>query len=56
MADAIKKEHGIDPELIEGSGGIFDVKLNDEMIFSKHEVGRFPENEEILDLIAAKSS
>ncbi len=42
--------------MIEGSGGIFDVKLNDEMIFSKHEADRFPEHQEILDLIAAKSS
>ena len=38
--------------LIEGGGGIFDVKLDDELIFSKHEVNRFPEGDEVLDTIA----
>jgi len=36
------------PELIEGGSGIFDVSVDGELIFSKHEAGRFPEVEEIL--------
>jgi selenoprotein W-related protein len=34
--------------LVCGGGGIFDVVVDGEMIFSKHESGRFPESDEIL--------
>ncbi|MBI4640215.1 MAG: hypothetical protein HY731_05945 [Candidatus Tectomicrobia bacterium] len=33
--------------LIPGGGGIFDVSLNKELIFSKNELDRFPEKGEI---------
>ena len=48
LADAIKTETGVEPELIPGAGGIFDVVVDGKQIFSKHEVDRFPTNEEIL--------
>ena len=35
-------------ELIKGGKGIFDVRADDELIFSKHEVGRFPEHDEVV--------
>ncbi len=38
----------MEPRLIKGDNGIFDVKLEGKMIFSKHEAGRFPESEEVL--------
>ena len=41
----------MEPQLIEGGKGIFDVKVNGELIYSKHETGRFPEVGEILDKI-----
>ena len=41
----------MEPQLIEGGKGIFDVKVDGELIFSKHETGRFPEVREILDRI-----
>jgi hypothetical protein len=34
--------------LIQGGGGVFDVKAGDKLIFSKHTSGRFPTHEEIL--------
>jgi selenoprotein W-related protein len=34
--------------LIEGGGGIFDVSADGELVFSKHQVGRFPEEDEVL--------
>jgi selenoprotein W-related protein len=34
-------------KLIEGSGGIFDVKVDGKLIYSKRATGRFPENDEI---------
>jgi selenoprotein W-related protein len=34
--------------LIEGSGGVFDVHADGRLLWSKHDAGRFPENDEIL--------
>ncbi len=48
MAAAIKKKTQVDPELIKGRGGVFDVRLDGELIYSKHETGRFPEDAEVL--------
>jgi selenoprotein W-related protein len=45
----IEKRTGIKPVLKKGSGGIFDVEVDGKRIFSKHESGRFPRAEEILD-------
>jgi len=42
----------IDLELIEGSGGIFEVKKDGKLIFSKRQAGRFPTDEEILQQLA----
>jgi selT/selW/selH-like putative selenoprotein len=53
LAAAIKDQFNVDPELIKGAGGIFDVKFNESMVYSKHETGRFPEHQEVLDSIAA---
>ena len=39
-------------ELIRGDGGIFDVTIDGELRFSKHQVGRYPEPGEIVALIA----
>lgn len=38
----------IEVELIEGSGGVFEVERDGELIFSKKKLGRFPEHEEII--------
>ena len=46
---AIKKATGIQADLIKGGSGTFDVRMDGELIFSKHNQGRFPEHEEILD-------
>ena len=37
------------PELIKGRAGIFDVVVDGELIYSKHETGRFPAEAEILE-------
>lgn len=48
MAAEIKRETGFEADLVRGGGGIFDVTVDGERIYSKQEVGRFPESEEIL--------
>ncbi len=42
------------PKLIEGAGGVFDVKADGRLIYSKHETGRFPEDAEVLGALGAK--
>ena len=54
MAAAIQDAYGVQPELIEGKGGIFDVVVDGERIYCKGETGRFPENQEVLDLLATR--
>ena len=52
MAAAIKERFKFDPELIQGKGGIFDVKVDGDLVFSKKKVGRFPTDDEILEKLA----
>lgn len=38
--------------MIQGSGGVFKVVVDGKLLFSKKDVGRFPESHEILEKIA----
>ena len=51
LAAAISDEFGAETELIKGKNGIFDVVVDGDLIFSKHDLGRFPSNEEIFKVI-----
>ena len=53
MASTIKKETGLESELVRGSGGIFVVSADNKQLFSKKESGRFPTEAEILEKIKA---
>jgi selT/selW/selH-like putative selenoprotein len=48
LAAALSGELGAETELIKGGGGIFDVIADGNLIFSKHDAGRFPSNDEII--------
>ncbi|MCH7497359.1 MAG: Rdx family protein [Candidatus Marinimicrobia bacterium] len=41
-------------ELIPGRGGVFEFSIDDQLLFSKKSVGRFPEDEEIFQLIDSR--
>jgi selT/selW/selH-like putative selenoprotein len=47
---------GLKAELIRGGGGVFDVKADDAVIFSKHREERFPENADVIEGIKAAIS
>jgi len=51
MAARISEAFGIEAELIKGRNGVFDVVADDKLIFSKHQVGRFPDDEEVIKLL-----
>lgn len=37
--------------LLPGTGGIFEIRLEDELIFSRKAAGRFPESKELKQLV-----
>jgi|TARA_B100000902_G_scaffold9710_2_gene11997 selenoprotein W-related protein len=52
LADELKKGvEDVNVEIVEGSGGVFEVTANGALIYSKKETGRFPEEGEILKSI-----
>ena len=44
----------MDAELIAGGGGIFDVVVDGERIYCKHETDKFPDEGEIVTLLKAR--
>jgi predicted Rdx family selenoprotein len=48
LAAEIRQALGIDPELVKGANGIFDVAADGALVFSKHRDARFPGAEEII--------
>ena len=55
MAATLKEEFGVESELIKGGGGEFIVTVDGDRVFSKKEIGRFPEEDEIVEKMKAKT-
>jgi len=53
LAAEIKQSRDVEPSLIKGSGGVFEIVLDGKLIYSKKQMGRFPELSEVLDKIPA---
>lgn len=53
LAADIKKKYGVDAQLIEGKGGVFEVLANGKLVFSKKKLGRFPEGKEVYEALDA---
>jgi selenoprotein W-related protein len=51
----LKQAFGVDSKMIPGSGGIFDVVVDGEKVFSKHSVGRFPDPGEVTRLLERRT-
>ena len=45
--------NGIDATIVEGAQSQFDVLSDGELVFSKQREGRFPEEDEVLELLAS---
>ena len=51
LADKIKSGFAdAKVEIVEGSGGVFEVTFDGKLIYSKKETGEFPEENKILDI------
>jgi len=53
LAAEIKQHRGIDSTLTPGSGGEFEVSVDDRLVFSKKQERRFPELDEVLSQLPA---
>jgi selenoprotein W-related protein len=47
------KAFGAKAEMIPGSGGVFEVVVDNRLVFSKAETGRFPDPGEVVEKIKA---
>ena len=54
MQAAIKSKYGVSAELVEGVGGIFEVFINDQSVYTNQVTFRFPSDEEIFEQIDAR--
>ena len=50
----MKQRLGVDSTLIAGSGGVFEVTADGEVVFAKKSVGRFPEPGEVSEMLQKK--
>ena len=56
LSRAVEIETGIKPVLIHSREmGAFEISVNDELIFSKHVSGRFPDFAEIVGIVNKKA-
>ena len=54
MAAELLEELNVRSDLIASGGGVFEVKVDGELLYSKEALGRFPEDGEVLGLIRAR--
>ena len=48
--EILEKFDAVDIELVESGGGVFDIFCDEELIFSKSQNGRFPNNLELNEI------
>ena len=52
MSDRFARIDGADIELVKSSGGVFEIILDDELVYSKKATGRFPKWKEVEEIAA----
>jgi len=51
LAADIENKYSVKSKLIASSHGVFEVVVDEKLIFSKKDLGRFPEHTEIMESI-----
>ena len=54
MSDRFSRIGGAEVELVKSSGGVFEITLDGELVYSKKATGRFPSWKEV-EAIAARA-
>jgi len=48
MAEELQKTFGVEANLVPARKGAFDVIVDGKLVFSKHKMGRFPQEGEVV--------
>jgi selenoprotein W-related protein len=51
LAAQLKEQFSANSELLASGGGVFEITVDDKLVFSKKSLGRFPDDGEIVGLI-----
>jgi selenoprotein W-related protein len=51
VAAELKEAFGVEAQLVESSGGMFDVIVDGKLVYSKAQTGRFPDEGEVVKLL-----
>ena len=54
MAAAIKQALGVEPRLVKGANGIFDLTVDGTLLFSKNRDRGFPDNAEVVAALQSR--
>ena len=54
LAEKLEAAFGVETLLIGGGGGIFDVKLDGALVYSKHDTGEFPDEDALVEEIRGR--
>jgi len=54
LAAELKQALKVDSELAAGHGGVFEISVDGDVVFSKKSLGRFPAEGEVLGLVRSK--
>ncbi|MBT5110306.1 MAG: hypothetical protein HOM25_16630 [Rhodospirillaceae bacterium] len=49
--DLLGEKTATEVELIKGGGGIFDIRIDGELVFSKNREGRYPSDDDVRGLV-----
>ena len=52
MGDRIKSLATAQVNLVKSGGGVFEITINDKLVFSKKALGRFPSDAEVESMLA----
>ncbi|MBZ0155527.1 MAG: Rdx family protein [Alphaproteobacteria bacterium] len=56
LAKQVEMELGVKPELVPSTvSGAFEIKADNEMVFSKTQSGRFPQQGEVVQILKSKT-
>jgi selenoprotein W-related protein len=54
LAAELEQALGVKSELKPSGGGVFEVTVDGELVFSKKSLGRFPHDGEVLDAVRSR--
>jgi selenoprotein W-related protein len=55
LAADITRFLGYSTKIHQSSGGVFEIEVDGELIFSKAQLGRFPAEGEVLDILSSRA-